>query len=124
MSNEKNQRRDFLKTGVLGLLAATVAARVGLPEQAFAQAGQDVKETDGNAKALGYHEDAKKAKRVAKAGVAPEKQFCHNCMFYQGKGDAAAIIASEKAPCTLFASKNVKGKGYCNSWAPNPKVKA
>lgn len=120
--NSTNDRRRFLKNG-LGILGAALVAKVSAPAVADAQAGTaDVKESDANAKALGYHVDAGKVdvkKFPKRAGAAGQKQFCYNCMFYQAKGDPKA---SAKAPCTIFANKNVLTKAWCNSWAQNPKV--
>jgi High potential iron-sulfur protein len=123
MSNENN-RRDFLKLGTLGLLGAVVAAKVGLPETAFAQAGQDAKPTDPNAAALGYVEDATKANvaKFPKYKTDKEKNaHCWNCMFYQSKDKEPS--KSTKAPCQILMNKNVASKGWCNSWALKAGVK-
>lgn len=123
-SNHSSQRRQLLKVGTLGLLGAVVASRVIAPESAFAQAPQDVKESDGNAKALCYHDDVTKvdAKKCPKITTDKTKNaHCYNCMFYMTK--EADPTKTEKAPCTIFANKNVKAKGWCQSWAQNPKVK-
>lgn len=136
-----NNRRDFLKKAGLGMLFAVPATMIankllmrgtfahaqGAKGAAPAAGGGDtnlvmVKESDQQAKNLGYVEDANKAdtKRFPKRAT-PEgkKQYCYNCMFYQAKGDPKTTKA---APCTLFPGKGVAAKGWCNSWAQNPKV--
>ena len=121
-----NSRRDFLKTGTVGVLSAYVATHLISRNQASAQAGkkaEPVNPKDSMAQTLGYVEDAKKAdtkkfpKRAAPGG---EKQFCYNCQFY---GEKTNPKASAGAPCTIFAGKVVKSHGWCNSWTQNPAVK-
>jgi High potential iron-sulfur protein len=69
-----------------------------------------VKESDTQAVALGYVENAIKADTAKFKNYVPGSQ-CSNCALYQGKVDAAA------GPCPLFAGKNVASKGWCTSWA-------
>ncbi|RYZ70298.1 MAG: hypothetical protein EOP05_13505 [Proteobacteria bacterium] len=120
--SNQNHRRSFLKLGTLGLLGAVVAAKVGAPSTANAQApAGDVKETDANAKALGYYEDQSKvdAKKFPKhKSDAAKNAHCYNCMFYMTKeADPSKTV---KAPCSIFANKNVKAKAWCNTWALKP----
>ena len=65
---------------------------------------------DPTAVALKYVEDATKAERADKMGVAGKDQTCANCQFVQGKdGDA-------RRPCALFPGKSVNAHGWCFSW--------
>ena len=65
---------------------------------------------DPTAVALKYVEDATKAERADKMGVAGKDQTCVNCQFVQGKdGDA-------RRPCALFPGKSVNANGWCMSW--------
>jgi len=133
-TNKPNDRRDFLKLAGLGVLGLAAANAV-LNENALAQSGggaeplnkgakNAVKENEPQAQALGYYEDAKKVdlkKWPKRAGSEGAKQFCYNCQFYQAK--TANPKAEAQAPCTIFANRDVKGMGWCNSWVMNPKVK-
>ncbi len=128
-SNGNNNRRDFLRKGGVGLLAAVIGSRIALKgDVAFAQAGAAnlplVKDDDPTAKALGYVADAKKVdtkKWPKRAGAEGGKQYCYNCQFYQVKADPKA---SKQGPCTLFPGKAVASQGWCNSWTQNPAVKS
>ena len=114
-----SNRRQFLREG---LLAATALPL--LWQKALAAAPEMLKTSDPQAQALGYHEDATKvnAKKFPKrADTEGRKQFCWNCQFYQSKNADPKKDAS--APCTIFANKLVKGKGWCASWMQNPKLK-
>lgn len=118
------ERREFLKMSGIGIMGAIVASKL-LTSADIARADElpMVKEDDPQAKALGYHVDAKKVdtkKWAKRAGPEGGKQFCYNCQFYQAKGDAKA---SKSAPCMLFPQKQVAGQGWCNSWTQNPNVK-
>jgi hypothetical protein len=124
MSNQNNDlknnpsRRGFLKLTGLGLVAAAFS-KVIAPSAASAQTPPAValNEKDPLAQSLGYHADAKKVdvkKWPKRAGAEGAKQFCKTCQFYQAKGDPSKTA---EAPCQIFAGKNVKAGGWCNSWA-------
>lgn len=126
-----NSRRSFLKI-TSGTLAALFGAKVLLKTDSAQAAGPAaggaspamVSESEPMAKSLGYHVDASKvdAKKWPKrAGAEGGKQYCWNCQFYQVKTDPKT---TKTGPCTIFANKAVEGAGWCNSWTPNPKVKA
>jgi hypothetical protein len=132
MSEESNNRREFLKKAALGV-ALGVASQALSRSDAYAQGGaaanpaggklEMVKPTDPQAQALGYVEDAKKAdvkKFPKRATPEGKKQFCHNCQFFQAAGDPDK---AKEAPCMIFGGKGVKGSGWCNSWTQNPKAK-
>lgn len=95
-----NTRRTFLMTLAAGSAALTTAA----------QGQAKLNESDPQAKALGYVEDATKAdaKKYPKYAAG---QVCSNCVLYQGKASDAA------GGCSIFAGKQVVGKGWCSAWA-------
>ncbi len=132
MSQQSKNRRTFLKMAGSGLLLSAPLALLNntlRTKAAMAQGGADskltmIKESDPQAKSLGYVEDAKKVdpkKWPKRAGSEGAKQFCWNCMFYVTKDDPKA---TKSAPCTILSSKGVMGTGWCNTWTQNPKVKA
>lgn len=101
MSNPS--RRVFVITAVAGgcaLVSTRVSAQAAAPV---------LSETDPQAAALGYKADASKVDK-AKFPKYTADQFCNNCSLYQGKA------ADAMAPCTLFAGKQVAGKGWCSAW--------
>jgi hypothetical protein len=129
MAEENNNRREFLKKAALGV-ALGVAGQTLTKVTAHAQTGaagklEMVKPADSTAQALGYVEDANKAdvkKFPKRATPEGKKQFCYNCQFYQANNPDPKSVAA--APCLIFGGKGVKGAGWCNSWAQNPKVKS
>jgi len=93
-------RRVFLMTVAASGAAFGTAAR--------AQAQLD--EKDGQAQALGYVADTKRAdaKKFPKHAAT---QACANCALFQGKaGDKAGL-------CPLFAGKQVAATGWCSAYA-------
>lgn len=129
MSTTKLNRREFLMAAGMSSLVIipTVSSSNAFAESRRKKGAEESKmlsETDPQAVALGYKADAAKVdikKWPKKAGTEGAKQFCYNCQFYQFTGNDPKSLAS--APCTLFPKKEVAGKGWCNSWAQNPKVK-
>lgn len=135
MSSNNANRRDFLKNTGIGLLF--IAPVVTVVDKLFSSKAQAqntppppantlvmVKESDPMAKSLAYVEDATKVdpkKRTDRSGVKGSSQFCFNCNFYQTTAADPSKVPA--APCTLFANKGVKGKGWCNSWTPKPGLK-
>ena len=100
----KISRRSFV---VSGATLFTVAA--GLPQVAPSQTLPDLSESDPQAQALGYREDATKADKAKFPKYAAGQQ-CTTCQLYLGKaGDA-------RGPCPLFAGKTVAAKGWCSAW--------
>lgn len=121
--SKSQSRREFLKAAGIGAVLAVPAANalsgqlLGASEAHAQAAPTMVKETDPNAVALGYKEDATKVdvkKYTKRAGADGKTQFCYNCQFFQAK---TKDPKTEAAVCTLFAGKAVKGAGWCNSWA-------
>ena len=94
----KSNRRTFVIQSVMsaGILATTRLAQAQAPAPL-------VQETDPQAVALGYKNDAAKADKVKYPKYAAG-QHCANCALYQGKATDAA------AGCPLFAGKQVAGK--------------
>ena len=125
-------RRDFLKTlGVLsaaavvtpGSVLSTALAKKKKADDKTAAPVALVSETDPQAAALGYKADASKvdtAKWAKRAGPDGAKQFCSNCLLFNGGKETTEA----QGPCTLFPGKAVAAKGWCNSWAKNPAAKA
>lgn len=66
-------------------------------------------ETDPTAVGLGYKADARKVDTKKYPAYARGQQ-CANCKLYAGKPTDPA------APCSIFAGKLVKGKGWCVAW--------
>ena len=97
-------RRHFLRGAVASAMLIPLV-NLQIPK-AFAAAR--VNPDDPTAKALGYVEDATKANRTDKAGVAAAEQHCSNCMFYSGTG--------EYGGCALFQGGEVAGAGWCTAW--------
>lgn len=101
-------RRQFLKQGAALALTPLVPA-VSLTTHAAVKVPLD----DPTAKALRYVEDATKANRADKMGVAAADQVCQNCRFYVTTDANAAW-----APCQLFQNRLVAGPGWCAGWVP------
>jgi hypothetical protein len=96
-------RRAFLIS-----VAATTGAAL-CATRAAAQAAAKLEESDPQATALGYKADSTKVDK-AKFPKHTADQMCNNCQFFQGKP------ADAMAPCTLFAGKQVQGKGWCSAY--------
>lgn len=119
-----NSRRDFLLKAALAV-PAVVAAQTFLSTTVLA-ADDVVSEKDPAAIALGFRVDATKVdikKWPKRAGAEGAKQFCWTCALYQAK-DSNNPKADATAPCLVLGGKKVKQTSWCNSWAPNPNVKA
>ena len=99
----KSNRRTFVIQSVVGagVLASARLAQAQAPL---------VQESDPQAVALGYKNDATKTDKV-KYPTYAAGQNCANCALYQGKpADAAGA-------CPLFAGKQVSAKAWCSAWA-------
>jgi hypothetical protein len=94
-------RRRFIRIAIAGAAAAPLATLFGTN----AAAADNVSETNPQAAALKYRQDATKA---------PErkdpKAVCENCNFFSGKPGAAS------GPCSIFAGNLVTAKGWCTAW--------
>lgn len=98
----KPNRRLFL------LQSASLSAALALSRPALSDDTM-VSESDANAQALGYRSDAASVDKTKYPKYAAG-QSCSNCQFYQGSATDAT------APCPLFGTKHVAGKGWCNSY--------
>lgn len=101
----KSNRRTFVIQSIAGagILAGTRLAQA----QAAAPL---VQESDPQAVALGYKNDATKVDKAKYPKYAAGQQ-CANCALYQGKPTDPA------AACPLFAGKQVAAKAWCSAWA-------
>lgn len=99
----KASRRTFLIAGI------GAASTFALRRPAFAEQPQRLDESDPQAQAQGYKEDASKVDtgrfREYKAG-----QTCANCSLYQGGPTDA------QGGCILFGNKLVAAKGWCKAY--------
>ena len=93
------------RTFVIHTLAGSAALAVASIVRAEAP---KVLETDPNAVALGYKDDATKADK-AKFPKYAAGQHCGNCQLYQGP--AAGLGA-----CPLFAGKAVPATAWCSAY--------
>ena len=118
-----NSRRNFLKM-VLAVPAVLAMSSMGFAQEKKKKKG-DAGSTEigqavpgkGGAAAIKYVEDKSKvakADQVTKAGIAFEKQDCHNCILFQN------------GLCTVITDNNkkVKPTAWCPTWTHNPAVKA
>ena len=96
-------RRQF----VIAFPAAALA--LAASRTAAAQAGK-LEETDPQAAALGYRNDASKVD-VKKSPTFAAGRNCANCQLFQGKTGEAW------GPCGAFGGKLVNANGWCAAWA-------
>jgi hypothetical protein len=86
-----------------------IALATSLGSLATAQLRADdvplISESDPEAKAVKYVEDATKAKEAA-------GNRCDTCSLYMGRN------GSTEGACQIFKGKQVKAAGWCASWAP------
>ena len=104
------ERRDLLKKGSFALISLA-ALQHAAHSHAQAKPLPHLAESDPQAAALGYKNDAKKVdtKKFAnyKAGTD-----CDDCLQYEGKKGEAW------GPCKLFPGKAVNAKGWCAGFSP------
>ncbi len=98
----KMNRRTFVIQSLVGSAALATAA-LGRAADA-----PKVLETDPQAVALGYKDDATKADK-AKFPKYAAGQHCANCQLYQGPATGAGA-------CALFAGKSVQAAGWCSAY--------
>lgn len=121
------ERRAFVKLGVVGLSAASLANVLPSLGQAVWAADMPVTpldENDPQALALGYKHDANQVdteKFPVRASQTGAKQYCHNCQLYTG------VPGRAWGPCALFSYRNdpqtgkplaVNANGWCAAWGP------
>jgi hypothetical protein len=105
-------RRDAVKMMMGGLAAAPLMNLVGMAAVQAEELPHVDEATDPTAIALKYKQDAAASEResMARPGLPPEEQFCHNCQFQVPPTEA------EWVPCQLFPGKAVNSGGWCTSW--------
>ena len=98
-------RRTFVIHSLVGsaALAVVTAGRAQAPSTA-----PKVAESDPQAVALGYKDDATKVDK-AKFPKYAAGQKCSNCQLYQGPETGLGN-------CPLFAGKSVPGPAWCSAW--------
>jgi High potential iron-sulfur protein len=99
----KPSRRQFL------ILSAGISSSLVVSRAAFG-AANTLSETDPQAKAVGYTEDASKVDKAKFPNFAAG-QTCANCSLFQGKATDAY------GGCTLFGDKQVAARGWCSSYS-------
>jgi hypothetical protein len=100
-------RRRVLLTGALASAAAVLGRSAAASEVRL-------EESNPQALALGYFEDAAEVdvtRWPKKAQPGGDTQLCSNCVLYSASPDGWG-------GCTIFPGKLVKGAGWCNAWAP------
>ncbi len=113
ISRRKALTNTLALTGVA--LIAPLVSKTALAQKAAAIPNA-ASETEGVSKALGYCADADKATACPNRKQAARKdQYCKNCQFY------TAVSGQDHGPCQLIPGKNVAAKGWCNSYARDPK---
>ncbi|APA88076.1 high-potential iron-sulfur protein [Paraburkholderia sprentiae WSM5005] len=101
----KTSRRHFL------LLSAGVGSSLALSRAAFAGTVPNaLSESDPQAQAVGYTEDASKVDKARFPNFAAG-QSCANCSLFQGKA------ADAYGGCTLFGTKQVASRGWCSAYS-------
>jgi len=104
------ERRDLLKVGSIMLVSLAAMTRA-VHSHAQAKALPHVAESDPQAAALGYREDAKKVDRAKYANYKPGTD-CDDCIQFEGKKKEAF------GPCKIFPGKAVSAKGWCSAFQP------
>lgn len=100
--DRKNGRRMFVIKALLGTSALATT------KLAFSQQAVKIEESDPQAAALGYKDDATKVDKAKFPKYAPG-QVCLNCQLYVG-------TQPPTAPCAIFANKHVAAGGWCSAW--------
>ena len=108
-------RRAFLKYGGLGLLSLPLLGRFGTTIASAEDALPLVKETEKQAQALKFCENADKPSKACPQRKEParQEQYCHNCQLFtklSGEGKKA------EGKCLLMPKNKVMGKSWCASW--------
>jgi hypothetical protein len=100
-------RRGWLKQ--VSLATVSIATLRGGELLAQATTSKRVEETEAQAAALGYKQDATKVDKAKFSNFQPGSS-CSKCNFFKGKaGDV-------RGPCDLFSGREVEAKGWCSAW--------
>jgi hypothetical protein len=100
-------RRKFLRDLAAGFVALSFVESA----PSLAAAVPHLAESDANAKALGYVENAAKLDPAKEANFK-KGSHCASCSLYQ-----AAQAAGGYAPCAAFPGKSVNANGWCRAFA-------
>jgi hypothetical protein len=104
------ERRDLLKKGSIALISLA-ALQHAMRSHAQAKALPHLAETDTQAAALGYRNDARKVDKI-KFGNWRAGLDCDDCVQFEGKkGEAWGA-------CKIFPGKAVNAKGWCSAFQP------
>jgi len=106
MSSHSNElsRRRFLKLSAVGL-AAIPALSLLTQRKAYADELPMLQESDTQAQAMHYTNDATKAGDGRQANA-----FCHTCQLFTPVGDGTT------GTCQVFPGKRVNHNGWCVAW--------
>jgi hypothetical protein len=104
------ERRELLKQGSIVLVSLAALSRA-THSHAQAKPLPHVAESDPQAAALGYRDDAKKVDRKKFANYQPGKD-CDDCVQFEGKKGEAW------GPCKIFPGKAVNRNGWCSAFQP------
>jgi len=104
------ERREMLKKGSLVLVSLAAMARA-VHSHAQAKGLPHLAESDPQASALGYRNDAKQAdaRRFANYRLG---QDCEECVHFKGRQREAW------GPCDIFPGKAVNASGWCAAFQP------
>ena len=119
-----SSRREFLLKGMtLASALPLVLAAQTFSRTARAKGPAHVKPSNPQAKSLGFVLDGDKVnvkKWPKRAGADGKNQYCWDCMFYT-PSPAMDATKSKFGGCAIFQGDLVPDKGWCNTWAQNPK---
>ena len=104
------ERRELLKQGSIALVTLAALTRA-THSHAQAKGLPHLAESDPQASALGYRDDAKKVDRKKFANYKPGTD-CDDCLQFEGKKGEAW------APCKIFPGKAVNRHGWCAAFQP------
>lgn len=100
MANQN--RREFMRTSLLGLAALPLGAGV-LSQRVLAQDLPPLELSNPQAKALNY---VKNAEEASDHPQYAEGEKCANCQLFQEANNG----------CQLFPQNSVEPEGWCQSW--------
>ena len=100
-----NPPEKITRRVMLGRVAIGLSLTIGVLPAARAGGSKLLKESDPEAKAVRYVENASTSKEAAASGATSA-----SCSLYSAKSDSDGT-------CTLFKDKLVKAAGWCSSWS-------
>ncbi|XDD53331.1 high-potential iron-sulfur protein [Leptospira sp. WS4.C2] len=119
----QSSRKTFL-TKSLHLVTSLVLIERGLglssevlaenkPSGSIPEGFTPVSESDPTAKALGFHQDAKRTDFILypeRKEPSAKKQFCKHCAQY-------TKLNEEWGKCNIISAGIVSGQGWCSAWS-------